>query len=99
MNGDIALSKRWRQMLQEQAKLPLPGGMDRALFEYISQAMQFRLSLLAKYLTPEDLQRIDFTLDPEWRALGERAEQLMAAGDAAKLRRCAPAGPRVAGSL
>ena len=80
MNGDIALSKRWRQMLQEQPKLPLPGGMDRALFEYISQAMQFRLSLLAKYLTPEDLQQIDFTLDPEWRALGERAEQLMAAG-------------------
>ena len=80
MNGDSALLKRWRQMLQEQPSLPLPSGMDRALLEYISQAIQFRLALLAKYLSLEELQRIDFTLDQEWRALGERAEQLIAAG-------------------
>lgn len=79
MNGDIALMKRWRYMLQEQPSLPLPDGMDRALFEYIGQAVQLRLALLAKYLSADELQRIDFTLDPEWRALGERAERLMAA--------------------
>lgn len=80
MNGDIGLLKRWRQMLQEQPSLPLPDGMDRTLLEYIGKAIQLRLSLLAKYLSADDLQRIDFTLDPEWRALGERAEHLAAAG-------------------
>jgi MerR family transcriptional regulator, thiopeptide resistance regulator len=80
MNGDLALLKRWRRMLQEQPSLPLPHGMDRASLEYIGQAIQLRLGLLAKYVGADDLQRIDFTLDPQWRALGERAEHLMAAG-------------------
>jgi len=79
MNGDIALMKRWRYMVQEQPSLPLPDGMDRDLFEYIGQAVQLRLALLAKYLSADELQRIDFTLDQEWRALGERAERLVAA--------------------
>lgn len=80
MNGDFAFMRRWRHMLAEQPGLPLPGGMDQALFEYIGRAIQLRLALLGKYLGTNDLQRVDLTLDPQWRALSERAEQLMAAG-------------------
>ncbi len=79
MNGDVALLKRWRHMLDEQPSLPLPEGMDRALLDYIGQAIQLRLALLAKHLGSDGLLRIDFTLDPAWRALGERAEGLMTA--------------------
>jgi DNA-binding transcriptional MerR regulator len=79
-NGDMALLGRWRQMLAEQPSLPLPPGMDGALLEYMGQAIQLRLALLAKYLGPGDLQRIDFSLDAQWRVLGERAEHLSAAG-------------------
>lgn len=82
MDGDIALLQRWRRMLEEQPGLPLPDGMDRALLEYIGQAVELRWSLLARHLSADDLQRIDFTLDPQWRALGERAERLMASGAA-----------------
>jgi len=69
MNGDLALLKRWGSMLREQPGLPLPDGMDRALLEYIDQAIQLRLAVVAKYIGPDELQRLDKTLDPEWRAL------------------------------
>ena len=80
MNGDIALLNRWGSMLLEQPGLPLPSGMDRALLDYIRQAVQLRLAVLAKYIGADGLQRLDTTLDPQWRALGARAERLMADG-------------------
>lgn len=80
MGSDLALLKRWGSMLSEQPGLPLPPGMDRALLDYIDQAVQLRLATLTKYLSAEDLQRLDKTLAPEWRALGERAERLIRKG-------------------
>jgi MerR family transcriptional regulator, thiopeptide resistance regulator len=92
MNGDVALLTRWRSMLLEQSSLPLPSGMDRALIEYIGQAIEVRLAVLSRYITEGELQRLDNTLDPEWRALAERAERLMADGaapDSAEARQLA----------
>ena len=80
MNGDVAMLKRWGNMLLEQPSLPLPGGMDRALLEYIGQAIQLRLDVLAKYISAEQFERLDKTLDPQWRTLGEHVERLMAQG-------------------
>lgn len=80
LNGDMALLKRWGSMLREQPGLPLPSGMDRPLLDYIDQATGLRLAALARHIGTEGLQRLDKTLDPEWRALSERAERLMAAG-------------------
>jgi DNA-binding transcriptional MerR regulator len=79
-NGDIALLKRWRSMLLEQPSLPLPSTMDRALLVYIDQAIQLRMAVLAKYISADEWQRLDKTLDPEWRALNERVQHLMAHG-------------------
>lgn len=92
MNGDIALLKRWGSMLREQPGLPLPDGMDRALLEYIEQATQLRMTVLARYISADELQQLDKTLDPEWRALAERAERLIADGvtpDSAQARQLA----------
>ena len=80
LNGDIALLERWSGMLREQPGLPRPNGMDRALLEYIDQAIRLRIALVAKYIGPDGLQRLDKTLDPEWRALAERAGRLMVDG-------------------
>ena len=80
MNGDLAFLKRWGGMLREQPGLPMPEGMDLELLKYIDQAVHLRLAVLAKYISPDELQRLDKTLDPQWRALGERAERLMADG-------------------
>lgn len=80
MDGDMALLNRWGRMLREEPGLPLPQGMDRRLLEYINQAVQLRLAALARYLTADDLQRLDTTLEPHWRALGKRAERLIGEG-------------------
>jgi hypothetical protein len=80
MNGDMALLMRWGSMLREQPGLPLPSGMDRALLEYIGQATQLRLAALAKYISEDELERLDKTLEPEWRALSDRAERLIGDG-------------------
>lgn len=80
MDGDLALLNRWGSMLREQPGLPLPPGMDRALLEYIDQPVQLRLAALAKYISADELHHLDKTLEPEWRALNERAERLIANG-------------------
>lgn len=77
MDGDLGLLSRWGSMLREQPGLPLPSGMDRTLLAYINQAVQLRLAALAKYISADDLQRLDQTLEPEWRALSQRAEHLI----------------------
>ncbi len=78
MDGDLALLNRWGSMLREQPRLPLPPGMDRTLLDYINHAVQLRLAALARYISADELQRLDKTLEREWRALSERAERLMA---------------------
>lgn len=80
MDGNLALLTRWGNMLREQPGLPLPDGMDRTLLAYINQAVQLRLAALARYITADELQQLDQTLDPEWRAFIERAERLIGDG-------------------
>lgn len=80
MNGDLGFLERWGGMLRQQPGLPLPEGMDRELLAHIGQATQLRLAVLAKYLGPDELQRLDKTLGPQCDALGERAQRLMADG-------------------
>ncbi|CAN5716078.1 MerR family transcriptional regulator [soil metagenome] len=80
MEGDMALLNRWGSMMRAQPGLPLPAGMDRTLLGYINQAVQLRLVVLARYITSDELQQLDKMLEPEWRALGERAERLIRDG-------------------
>ena len=92
MNGDTELLKRWGHMVRELPGLRLPSGMDRELLDCIDAAIQLRLATLAKYITTDEFQRLDKTLGPEWRALSDQAERLMADG----LPPQAPAARRLA---
>jgi MerR family transcriptional regulator, thiopeptide resistance regulator len=79
MDGDLEFLGRWGTMLREQPGLPLPAGMDLPLLDYIDEAIRRRLAVLAEYVSPEQQQGLVKTR-PEWRALLERAERLMAGG-------------------
>jgi hypothetical protein len=79
MDGDVEFLGRWGSMLREQPRLPLPAGMDLELLDYIDEAIRRRLAVLAKYVSPEQQQRLTKTR-PEWRALVERGQRLMADG-------------------
>lgn len=79
MDGDLAFLGRWGRMLREQPGLPLPAGMDLDLLDYIDEAIQRRLAVLARYVSPQQLQRLHETR-PEWRALLARGQRLMSDG-------------------
>ncbi|MBP7616462.1 MAG: MerR family transcriptional regulator [Steroidobacteraceae bacterium] len=79
MDGDLEFLGRWGSMLREQPGLPLPAGMDLELLDFIDDAIRRRLAVLAQYISPEEQQRVKKTR-PQWRALLERAERLMADG-------------------
>ena len=79
MDGDVEFLGRWGSMLREQPGLPLPAGIDLELLDYIDDAIRRRLAVLAKYVSPEQQLRLHKTR-PEWRALVERGERLMADG-------------------
>lgn len=79
MDGDLDFLGRWGSMLREQPGLPLPAGMDLALLDYVDVAIQRRMAVLDRYVSPEQQQRLASNR-PQWRALLERAERLMADG-------------------
>jgi MerR family transcriptional regulator, thiopeptide resistance regulator len=77
MDGDVQFLGRWGRMLREQPGLSLPAGMSLELIEYIDDAIERRLTVLARYVSPQQQQRLRETR-PQWRELLERAERLMA---------------------
>ncbi|HEX5685581.1 MAG TPA: MerR family transcriptional regulator [Ideonella sp.] len=81
MRGDTRLLKRWRQMLDEQpVSNSNKAGIDDATLHYIDEAIQLRLTTLGKYLSADDIERLDKSLQFEWRALAERVNALIQAG-------------------
>lgn len=79
MDGDMGLLDRWGTMLREQSALPLPFGMDRALLDYIDQAVRHRVAVIARYADPDQLQRI-LQHRPRWHALAARTQCAITAG-------------------
>ncbi|WP_374568352.1 MerR family transcriptional regulator [Ideonella sp.] len=81
MRGDMRLLKRWRQMLEEQ---PVShrnrAGIDRATLHYIDQAVELRLATLRKYLSADDIERLDKSLQADWAALAAQVDALRRAG-------------------
>ena len=81
MRGDAAMLERWRQM--RRAHPPTRGsggGLDAATLDYIERAAQARLDLLRRYLSAEDIDRLDKTLDDAWDDLVERILLLVRQG-------------------
>lgn len=79
MEGDLEFLGRWGSMLREHPELPLPAGMDNELLRYIDAAIQHRRAVVARYLSPEQQQRLSGTrLD--WHALVQRGQRLLADG-------------------
>ncbi|QTD47153.1 MerR family transcriptional regulator [Ottowia testudinis] len=80
MNGDLDMVGRWGRMLRDHDTPRSPNGVTRDLLEYMDQAVTVRLTALGRHLTPSDIQRLDKTLDVEWRAVADSAEQLLQTG-------------------
>lgn len=74
MRGDTDLLQRWRQMFDEQPLTVNKVGIDRPMLHYIEQAIELRMATLGRHLTPDEIARLDKTLQLDWRSLSERAQ-------------------------
>jgi hypothetical protein len=77
MEGDFALLARWKEMCQKEPQAHGKSGIDAGLFGFVSKAIELRLSVLEKYLRPEELKRLRAVPEKEWIALSRDAEQLI----------------------
>ncbi|WP_298210277.1 MerR family transcriptional regulator [Acidovorax sp.] len=79
MGGDLDLMERWGHMFRTE---PSTQGRNHAppgeMIEYIETAIQLRMALLTKYLTPDDLRSLGHVPHTRWAALEEDVQQLLA---------------------
>lgn len=80
MEGDFKLLKRWGNMCKEDPSAHGGSGIDAALFQYISMAIDLRAEALHRYLEPSQLMRMKPVAEEEWTALGKAAERMMQQG-------------------
>jgi DNA-binding transcriptional MerR regulator len=80
MDNDMDRLLRWGQMYREEATAQGRHGIDLELIDYIGRAIKVRLDLIHKYVSPEELKRMDKTLGLEWKALAADVLQVMRQG-------------------
>ena len=88
MDGDFVLMERWGQMYQrEPSAHGHKGGPPTDMLAFMESAVQIRLGLMLRYLTMDELHRIQPVPESEWAALNADARKLMA-------KRASPSGPQ-----
>jgi DNA-binding transcriptional MerR regulator len=80
MDGDMDRLMRWGQMYRQESIARGRHGIDLDVMDYIGRAIEMRLAAMRKYLSDDDMVRIDKTLAPEWRELAADVAQLIERG-------------------
>jgi len=80
MDGDMDRLIRWGRMYRQESIARGRHGIDLDVMDYIGRAVELRLAAMRKYLSEEDIVRIDKTLAPQWRELAEDVTRLIELG-------------------
>jgi DNA-binding transcriptional MerR regulator len=92
MEGNFDLIDRWGEMYEKE---PTAHGRNGAppsdMIDFIRRAIDLRMALLAKYLSLEEIRRLCYVPDAEWRELAGEVEALMANGVAPSSEAAQPA--------
>jgi DNA-binding transcriptional MerR regulator len=80
MEGDFELLKRWGNMCKEDPAAHGSSGIDAALFQYITVAIDLRLDAFHRYLEPSQVIRMKQVAEDEWTRIGNAAERMMQQG-------------------
>jgi len=84
LGGDFALVERWGDMyLREPLAHERKGAPPTDMIDFMREAAERRLTLLRKYLTQEELERIRPVPEAAWRAVQSEGERLLALGGGA----------------
>jgi len=80
MDGDMDRLMRWGRMYRQESITRGRHGIDLEVMDYIGRAIELRLAAMRRYLSEEDIVRIDKTLAPQWRELAEDVTALIERG-------------------
>jgi hypothetical protein len=80
MEGDMDRLIRWGRMYREEVQARGRHGIDLDVIDYIGKAVEMRLEALHRHLSPEDVARLDKTLDPQCRQYSAELQALMDEG-------------------
>jgi DNA-binding transcriptional MerR regulator len=80
MDNDMDRLTRWGRMYRTEATARGRHGIDLDVIDYIGRAIELRLAAFHKYLTPEEIGRLDKTLGPEWKQLAHEVRELLRQG-------------------
>src|SRR5437868_5557925 len=69
MDNDMDRLLRWGEMYRRETTAQGRHGIDLDLIDYIGRAIKLRLELIHKYISPEELKRMDKTLGLEYKPL------------------------------
>jgi DNA-binding transcriptional MerR regulator len=80
MDGDMDRLMRWGRMYREEVHARGRHGIDLDVIDYIGVAVEQRLAALHRHLSPEDVARLDKTLDPLCREFAAELQAQMDQG-------------------
>ena len=75
--GDFELMGRWHQMSMEKPAAHEGRGIDPALTQYIGKAVEYRLGVLLRHFTHDEMSRFDVNLDDDWQMLADEFQALL----------------------
>ncbi len=81
MGGNFDLIDRWSEMYrQEPSAHGRHGAPPSDMIAFANRAIEFRIGLLCKYLSINDIRRFRDVPDADWRGLRQQVEQLLGQG-------------------
>jgi DNA-binding transcriptional MerR regulator len=87
MGGDFSLIQRWDAMYAaEPAAHGRKGGPPTDMVEYMQAASAVRMEALQRHFTLDELARVRFVPEAEWKSITERGRQLIARGKTPRSR-------------
>ena len=82
MDGDFSLMNRWGEMyLREPAAHGRGGGPPTDMLHFMQRANDARMNLLKQHFTMDELAKVRYVPEEEWRAVGAEGARLLAAGE------------------
>ncbi|MGZ3238798.1 MAG: MerR family transcriptional regulator [Burkholderiaceae bacterium] len=77
MKDDISLLARWKEMCQKEPAAHGRSGVDPELYQYIGRAIELRVAVYQKYLSIEEIKRLNKNMDAKWADLEKATKKVL----------------------
>jgi DNA-binding transcriptional MerR regulator len=77
MKDDIDLLKRWKEMCRKEPAACGQTGIDIELLQYIGKAIELRMAGFQKYMSIDEIKRMNKNLEKEWIQIDKAGQELI----------------------